>query len=131
MREIKFKAWDNVLKEFNYEIEIDSFGGVEQYKNTGSSLYPIYGTDESGAPVANKRFTICQYTHCKDRNGKEIYEGDIIKFDKKATGWHDNIFQVNWHDYDSWCFFSGGGSRDNEFRTVIGNIFENPELLKQ
>lgn len=78
-----------------------------------------------------------QFTGLHDKNGKEIYEGDIVKFPKQW--WHsdrheaDKMFveEITWgDDYGSWWRFSGGDwSVEKEDVEVIGNIYENPELL--
>jgi hypothetical protein len=75
-----------------------------------------------------ERFVVMQYTGLRDKNHKEIYEGDIIK--SKL----DNIGKVIWKDSMAafYIIFKQGNdllegwNRDGE---VIGNIYENPELL--
>ena len=82
--------------------------------------------------------TLCQYTGLTDKNGKKIWENDIIKTSRygKDDGKGSNfagfdIFSVRWDDggfalYSKWRRFN---LRDNNEYEVIGNIFDNPELL--
>lgn len=91
------------------------------------------------------RETICQYTGLKDKNGKEIYEGDICEFSvfdyndcdtqyKGVVVYSGSRFML-WKSKESEYYGNDGGfdldwviSQDDEFE-VIGNIYGNPELL--
>jgi|SRR5579864_428466 len=117
MKEIKFRAWDkeekrivrvNGLTEFNDEI------GVVWSEGIGKNISDM---------------VLMQYTGLKDKNGKEIYEGDILQVPGAIPA------QVYW-DFGSWQLRNGsltGGmlaNFDEENIEIIGNIYENPELLK-
>ena len=75
--------------------------------------------------------TLGQYTGLKDKNGKEIYEGDIMRNDE------GHVCEVVWDELS--CGFRQYDYEDelmpniieNEFDEVIGNIHDNPELLKK
>lgn len=89
-------------------------------------------------PIEVDPSTVCQYTGLTDKNGKKIWENDIIKTSRygKDDGKGSNfagfdIFSVRWDDggfalYSKWRRFN---LRDNNEYEVIGDIFDNPELL--
>lgn len=116
MREIKFRMWAHA-----------------------SRVYFKPDTNENGVHMVNgyiydlPNTTLEQYTGLKDSKGVEIYEGDIIEFD--ADEWGDttsNKFIVEWEEKDAgWSLGGGGMWCDMEWRTVIGNIHSNPELLDE
>lgn len=130
MKEIKFRAWDVLNKKML------SWGEV--FDLPAWEIFP--GTPEQRA------FEVMQYTGLKDRNGKEIYEGDILEFRANPFNTKRDLFQVVFKDggfRDEWNNYigqylppdirnkQGGRVRLNEVCEVIGNIYKNPELLKE
>ena len=121
MREIKFRAWDKKEKRYWSQEEMDSIGGY----------YYTFGTSDNDG-----EFCLQQFTGIFDVNGKEIYEGDIVYL---LNGSEGNILaEVKWHEFgwrfkkvsaDSWHLFQW--KDDEESIEIIGNIYENPELLKE
>jgi uncharacterized phage protein (TIGR01671 family) len=115
VREIKFRAWDKVVKAMAGDNMVrNNFMWVSQTEN----------------------FILMQYTGLKDKNGNEIYEGDIVKGHYWMNGKTDNRI-IGEIEYVGCCFLVTGinqykGLREelNSIFEVIGNIYENPELLK-
>jgi hypothetical protein len=109
MREIKFRAWNNKNKKWLQEFAVDCRdGGVMPHIASGT----FDDNDENAI--------LMQYSGLKDKNGKEIYEGDIVKLD---DGYVFEVAIPNIYGLE----FEAVST--NEFE-IIGNIYENPELLK-
>lgn len=114
MREIKFRAWDKSNKEMN-NIESINFQERRVYKDIVS--YRKFNDIE-----------LMEYTGLKDMKGKEIYEGDIL-FESSSEEYFKVVFEngsfraeadgysLDLEDYDDIC-------------EVVGNIYENPELME-
>lgn len=119
MREMKFKVWDSVLKRWlkTDEVKISIDGGVE-VKTTGS-------LSDFGRIVHPLRCT-----GLKDVDNQEVYEGDILEnIDTKAYYPVDFLYgSFHWYtapfpmmNQNEECFLK---------HKIIGNIYENPELVK-
>ncbi len=128
MREIKFRGWDKALKNMSYSnLHSISFDGTLNYGNADFGKYPMQ---------------IMQFTGIKDKNNKELYEGDIC-----SGNWpYAKKCMVKWIDKRGMFLFvgvageglgeSGRAAYDMGYKLnsakieIIGNIYENPELLK-
>jgi uncharacterized phage protein (TIGR01671 family) len=131
--QIKYKAWDTDKKEM-FDVEYISFNAV---KKNGSWLHFI------GSSFSDKRETdtcrLLQFTGLHDKNGKEIYEGDImrskngglwtVEFDYGSFG----ISLKGGHHmegYGDWHSFSTITYQEKQCQ-IIGNIYEHGHLLEQ
>ena len=121
MKDIKFRVWDNERNAmFNSKsVDIDFFEGKIEITSDTIRYDEVY-TDEI------KDFELMQYVGCKDKNNKEIYEGDIVKT-KEHIG--QIIYSKGMFFIDVKGDFYLPIYNVSEFIEVIGNIYENPDLL--
>lgn len=127
MREIKFRAWGGI-----------GFGGMLNNKMLYFELTDLDlnfilsdddgkgGISEGGGFDIKKNTPVMQYIGLKDKNGREIYEGDILAWHELFHG--NEISAVEWSNQEA-CFIPPNGCNMHDTE-VIGNIHENKELLK-
>lgn len=117
MRTIRFRVFDLISKQM---ISLDDTLCNIPY-------YEIFCHTPDSRP-----FQVLQFTGLKDKNGKEIYEGDILEFEPEEWGNSENNRSVvEWNDENA-CFEANGTTSDwGEWCEVIGNKYQNPELLEK
>lgn len=155
MREIKFRTWDKTNKVMIDEnTSTKELIKMQMSLNLNNPMRLFYFEDE-WYPVMEAtilfdalstlkqdyedKIEIMQYTNIKDKNGKEIYEGDILKVDNYIMyGEGSKEYQEVGFEYGSFMTARYGGKAFNTYLwiivsdgcEVVGNIYENPELLE-
>lgn len=146
MREIKFKFWSKTENKFLDDYYICIRMGLPYELEVGQTVYDEgfsyntleFPTDDIGCEVSSSDVVVLQYTGLKDKNGKEIYEGDILRHvdDKGLMNWiisfNDGSFVLQNIGVDGYLHGTHSLHQNNtSLREVIGNIYENQELLNQ
>ncbi|HZK00621.1 MAG TPA: YopX family protein [Tissierellaceae bacterium] len=139
MREIKFRAWDKVEKKMKLPTLLRLSRDLPYTDdNNNGKVFQMQCNGQENVEYFNGRIELMQYTGLKDKNGKEIYEGDTIawyKEPKRASAyiyWDDYLAMVLVKDLGDYGeIVAGMNEIEVDEVIVIGNIYENPELLQQ
>ena len=158
-RVIKFRVWDRAL---NKMITKENVKGLLDTVNTGDyytdytysweEWYPAYDIlttfdyfediqDRYIEDTSTKRFELMQYTGFHDKNGKEIYEGDIVEYEnfwEADFEYKNGIAVIRWDNESTGFYGECQGYHyeldlfnltENLSPEIIGNEYDNPELL--
>lgn len=142
MERLKFKIWDKKNKRFLIKCidNIDNIGindkqciDTNEFKN---NVFSYLDWENGSIKINSKKYIVLQYIGLKDMKGKEIYEGDIIKY-------IDNFYYKVVYIKESACFVLSSIRKDSKFKLsfafrksnnkgmeVVGNIFENRDFCK-
>lgn len=128
INDFKFRGYDTEYEKMTYFDDEDyllSYGQILRSKIEWSYDYDEEIIDYEDV---NNKIILMQYTGLKDKNGKEIYEGDILKgtFYGFPMPEYDYVFQIYWDEKEKGFMASYFEPSECE---VIGNIYDNPELL--
>lgn len=147
MREILFRAKDNNIKGvewvYGFYVVTDSpMQGKRHFIYTGKIEYDKLSAESYFPTICSRHFvdpeTVCQYIGLKDKNGRKIFEGDIVRYTDEVIG-KEKVDEVKYNEtHAAFCrlhksemglqylFVDEAVANKCE---VIGNIFDNPELL--
>ena len=148
MREIKFRAWE-LKTPWNERKGQQMYYGVEESYDTLGSMtnskgeeieYPWSNFGEVIDYAKEGQLALMQYTGLKDKNAKEIYEGDLFKCIYDFDGCDKHIFEIIFLEGFAMFHLKSHGEDchqpyvekhvwDFTRKKIIGNIYENPELL--
>ena len=133
MRTIKFRAWHKLNNQMCDVSDI-------KFYDDGSSLITVCFFESPHLKknqLPSDHLELMQYTGLLDKNGKDIYEGDVVNFTEKGLKQNGNPYTVEWREGQLLCIGIDGEWRvqfqnwtSTMFFEIIGNLFENPELLE-
>ena len=130
MREIKFRVWDKKIKEYIVPEQFEILLLCSNDKKTpvcnlnlSNNIYDFYKAEN---------IEVDMFTGLKDKYEKEIYEGDLVEISDSDD---DIICQVK-YEYGSFILEKGDyreelGNVEERFLEIVGNIFQNEELLEE
>lgn len=154
MREILFKAkgrdGEGWREGYYWETSDTTYCFAEDYKNPDNTKHYLLFDEMTDWGMPNRKLrmdiapeTLCMYTGKADKNGKRIFENDIFEIEEKFIGIikfgeYQNMNSVNIGFYIRWISKKAAYLRidlgywvDDEEVEVIGNVFDNPELLEK
>lgn len=135
MRPIKFRAWDKKEKKWLLGYEYPNLGGFSMFGET-MMMGEYAGLLSSYFPDRIEDIVLMQFTGLHDKNGKPVYEGDIVKgtFANGIGSFQEMIGDIFYNQQRAEFAVQAASHPDNQWSIpqnceIIGNVYENPELL--
>ena len=140
MRELKFRAWDKEYKKMWWfdlmwgNTVAHGSGWIGMVDSPETEKYGVGILSDNRVQVDPIGKEIMQYTGLKDKNGKDIYEGDMLSVDGRNSGlpvvviYEDGAFMGAYTD-STFKYPLSSVELHLQKTEVIGNVYENPELL--
>ena len=127
MRDIKFRAWDKQTKRLFQVQALQFYGANNTVDACWTNGVDFDGESTLGEPELNNlhNLELMQYTGLKDKNGVEIYEGDIVKLNIPTYKTFTKVIHTL---YDAFVLESNVES--NDYIEILGNIHNNPDILE-
>lgn len=135
LREIEFRVWDTqneriVYNPYIFERTPDYYLNNSEWEDWRKTDYIFYEFWQDVEDGINRPCIVMQYTNIKDKNGNKIFQGDIIKYTQyyiNTNMKYQKVKEVKWNS-DRWNIYeTNAGEGDIE---IIGNIYQNSELIK-
>ncbi|HDR4727308.1 hypothetical protein J0835_28400 [Bacillus cereus group sp. Sample62] len=128
MNTVEFRAWEKEEKKMYHDVGIVGTLIILEHEQRG---YDFCEADLTRYDQLDNKYDLMQYTGIKDKNGKKIFKGDIVKD-------HDEcLYIVEWDKKEAMFYYKDSyGYEDDDLRMsavafeVIGNIYENQNLIK-
>ncbi len=135
MRNVKFRAWDKARKQMNYKVLV----GNTDHNDPNYTCNLVYIDSETAAKeegfsgwlnADEHCINLMQCTGCLDKEGSEIYEGDLVGWFRPDYG---NVieFRAGSFGFEIDGLWQPLGFHTQNFALVLGNVYENPELIDQ
>lgn len=131
MRDIKFRAWDKTINQMNYKVLVGNTDTNDPNYTCNSILIKEPPEDVKWMNADEYCIDLMQYTGLKDKNGKEIYDGDVLDLSGNyyVCEFYYGRFRIV-NPKDKLQGLSHFENETQDYLEIIGNIYQDKHLLK-